>query len=606
VNLILATTGSAPVPSFLPGQSISFIEGNQGYAVAEIRVQLDRPCNPGQSCSVYLTTRPGGSAFEGVDYVATSGFVTFSGGEVQKSFFVKIIGDRLAEPREQFAVQMLAAQSRGIDPGTPLVQQVNPIILDDDYDTTPVEPGPTNPSLIPKVSVDVKRAANAASPTGQLGQVPFLEGGLGTFVITLDRTSNKTVSVKYRTNQPVLLPPGVAQSGVDYVATSGTVTFRPGERTKEITVKLLSDKITDDNETFRLVLTNPVNAEFDAAAGGGGAAGGANTSAAVTATITDVPYVPPQTPGFQITLNYLGDVPAAVKSAASWAAGRWSQVITGDLPGVVDPRTGTAVDDILIDVQMGLLGGAPTDGAGGALANAGPDEYRTTGTQLPWKASAGFDPADATNPLLKQIALHEFGHALGFTSYTFFMKNLYNATGTGFVGVNAVREYRSIFGAPAATFVPIEAAGGAGTAGSHWDETTFQTELMTGFVGDATSLPLSRITVGAMADLGYQVNYAKADAYTKPAALRVSPAVGKPKSALRLAMMAPAEKREASTKSAAIAATVAGDSRAAVRGFVLAADATEVAVVGGQPPSESTGFGGLISGRKVFAAFGRG
>ncbi|MGC4002591.1 MAG: hypothetical protein QM811_05380 [Pirellulales bacterium] len=37
---------------------------------------------------------------------------------------------------------------------------------------------------------------------------------------------------------------------------------------------------------------------------------------------------------------------------------------------------------------------------------------------------------------------------------------------------------------------------------------------MTGWVGPGTSLPISRITIGALADLGYSVNYAAADAYS--------------------------------------------------------------------------------------------
>ena len=523
VDLILATTGAFPVPSLKSGQALSFLEGNAGYTMAEIKVQLDRPCDPGKSCSVYYTTSPGGSANANVDYVATSGYLTFSGSETEKSFYVKIIGDRLAEAREQFAVQILRSQSRGIDPNTPAVQQVNPIILDDDYDTTPVQPGPTNPGFLPKVSIDAKRDA-------ALNKLPIYEGNVATFVVSLDRTSRLPVSVKYRTNQPSLVPVNTALQGVDYGATSGTLTFRPGERTKEFTVKILADKVANEGidrngdgdvrdagegETFHVVLSEPINAEFNGAAGDGGGANGVNTSAAVTAEIIDA-SVPPAAPGFQITVNYLGTVPAGIRGAVEWAAARWSQVITGDLPDVIDPQTGTVIDDILIDVQMGLLLPDPTtDGAGGTLASAMPEEFRTTGTLLPWKALAGFDPADANNPVLKQIVLHEFGHALGFVGEIFRQKNLVNTARTGLIGANALREYRSIFGLPAALNVPLDTTSGL----SHWSEDIFANELMTPYVNGATSLPLSRITVGAMQDLGYTVNYARADAYTKASAV---------------------------------------------------------------------------------------
>jgi hypothetical protein len=53
-----------------------------------------------------------------------------------------------------------------------------------------------------------------------------------------------------------------------------------------------------------------------------------------------------------------------------------------------------------------------------------------------------------------------------------------------------------------------------GTINSHWKESTFRTELMTGYAG--ASNPLSRITIQGIADLGYSVNVLAADTYTVP------------------------------------------------------------------------------------------
>ncbi|MCA9217392.1 MAG: hypothetical protein KDB27_30195, partial [Planctomycetales bacterium] len=77
-----------------------------------------------------------------------------------------------------------------------------------------------------------------------------------------------------------------------------------------------------------------------------------------------------------------------------------------------------------------------------------------------------------------------------------------------------------------ATSIPVEADGGAGTADAHWDEVAFDTELMTGFVeGAGVAMPLSRMTVGSLDDIGYGVNYAAADSYSVP--LRVfQPVIG--------------------------------------------------------------------------------
>ena len=63
--------------------------------------------------------------------------------------------------------------------------------------------------------------------------------------------------------------------------------------------------------------------------------------------------------------------------------------------------------------------------------------------------------------------------------------------------------------------------GGSGTRDGHWRESTFDTELMTGFT-ERGPMPLSVITVGALADLGYTVDRSKADPYTVPSTLALA------------------------------------------------------------------------------------
>lgn len=67
----------------------------------------------------------------------------------------------------------------------------------------------------------------------------------------------------------------------------------------------------------------------------------------------------------------------------------------------------------------------------------------------------------------------------------------------------------------AATPVPVENTGGVGTRDSHWRETIFKNELMTGFVGGKPN-PLSRVTVASLKDLGYVVDLSKAEKYKLP------------------------------------------------------------------------------------------
>src|SRR5262249_14452300 len=60
-----------------------------------------------------------------------------------------------------------------------------------------------------------------------------------------------------------------ATAGSDYVATSGTLTFNPGDTSKTIAVVVNGDTVVERNETFFVNLTNAVNATIADAQGVG-------------------------------------------------------------------------------------------------------------------------------------------------------------------------------------------------------------------------------------------------------------------------------------------------------------------------------------------------
>ena len=79
-----------------------------------------------------------------------------------------------------------------------------------------------------------------------------------------------------------------------------------------------------------------------------------------------------------------------------------------------------------------------------------------------------------------------------------------------------MKEFAALKGRTIApTPVPVENRGGDGTRDSHWRETVFQQELMTGWVGDKPN-PMSRLTVASLSDIGYKVDISKADRYSLP------------------------------------------------------------------------------------------
>jgi len=73
------------------------------------------------------------------------------------------------------------------------------------------------------------------------------------FTLSLTQAQPNPVSVDYATQD------GTAIAGEDYVATNGTVVFAPGEIAKVVSITVTADAPPEDDETFYLNLSNPVN-----------------------------------------------------------------------------------------------------------------------------------------------------------------------------------------------------------------------------------------------------------------------------------------------------------------------------------------------------------
>mmetsp|Transcript_11985 Transcript_11985/g.21775 ORF Transcript_11985/g.21775 Transcript_11985/m.21775 type:complete len:272 (-) Transcript_11985:1925-2740(-) len=178
--------------------------------------------------------------------------------------------------------------------------------------------------------------------------------------------------------------------------------------------------------------------------------------------------------------------------------------------------------------------GPRIDGPGRVLGQAGPTRLRLS-DRLPVAGIMEFDRADLADlerdGSLKDVILHEMGHVLGIGTL-WETKNLLTGTATNnpqYVGENAMREYATLLGpSEPPTPVPVANTGGPGTALGHWRETTFDFELMTGFAEQAPAvMPLSRLTVATLQDLGYQVSYDAADPYSLPRPSIMSSAASK-------------------------------------------------------------------------------
>lgn len=84
--------------------------------------------------------------------------------------------------------------------------------------------------------------------TLSINDVTVAEGNSGTrlavFTVTRSGDTSAAVSVGYATAN------GTAAAGSDYQATSGTLTFAPGETSRTISVVIIGDRLAEPNETF--------------------------------------------------------------------------------------------------------------------------------------------------------------------------------------------------------------------------------------------------------------------------------------------------------------------------------------------------------------------
>jgi hypothetical protein len=120
---------------------------------------------------------------------------------------------------------------------------------------------------------------------------------------------------------------------------------------------------------------------------------------------------------------------------------------------------------------------------------------------------------------LDDVMTHEFGHVLGLQSFNWARRALLANQGGAdpyFQGAGGRDGFASIGGGSYPGIpVPVENTGGQGTRDSHWRLNVLRRELMVGFA-QRGGMPLSRLSVGALADLGYQVRLENAEAFTMP------------------------------------------------------------------------------------------
>ncbi len=174
-----------------------------------------------------LETTSANSASSGDDYTSVSSIATIGIGKTSTEIMIDISNDSLVEDNESFLVVISTNQ---LDIPITRARAIGTIKIDD----------------LPSLAIADATALESDSSIK--------------FTVSLSEAfPGNIVSFDYQTIA------GSASADSDYTSISDTTSIQAGDTTAEIFITIINDASVEDDETFYLVITNPVNASIDIA-----------------------------------------------------------------------------------------------------------------------------------------------------------------------------------------------------------------------------------------------------------------------------------------------------------------------------------------------------
>ena len=221
--------------------SIRFLHGTSSVAEnsGSINIDIIKTGFLSKSCSATWTATPVGanpaSADDFTDEVFPSGVVTFESGEFQKTINIPIFDDTLLEFNETFLITLSDPVNAVLDPALTSTT----VTIEDD---------------------DIPPQLEFALPT-----YTAVENTQNVELVILKKTAyTGTCSVDWAVT-PTGAQPVSAADFSGGVFPTGSVTFSPADSGQTIVIPFLDDLNFENNETFLVTLSNPVNAVLNPA-----------------------------------------------------------------------------------------------------------------------------------------------------------------------------------------------------------------------------------------------------------------------------------------------------------------------------------------------------
>lgn len=218
-------------------------EVSEGAGVANVEVELSNAS--GFTITADYTTTPQ-TATTPADYIASpaSGKLTFAPGETMKTIAIVLVDDSLLEPTETMELVLSNPSNANLD----FFNETTVEILDND----------AAPSVTVQFSASQYSRPETAASTAM--------------EVRLSQASSNTVTVNYT------IVGNTATIGSDFLAaSSGTLTFSPGQISKNVTLTILNDPWQEGDETLTVTLSSPTGATL-----------GSPSSAVMTITDNDL------------------------------------------------------------------------------------------------------------------------------------------------------------------------------------------------------------------------------------------------------------------------------------------------------------------------------